>query len=75
MPIPFLGYLRQEHLPPRSRKIMLGMEFAFLLMAVVATVLTFLPGKSSFLTLVPFLRVVILLALAVSMFLIILARG
>ena len=75
LPIPFLGYLRQEHLPPRSKKLLLGIELAFALLAAAATVLTLLPGGYSYLNLTNFLRILILLALVVSMAVIYMARG
>lgn len=75
LPIPFLGYLREEHLPPRSKKILLGMEIAFALLAVIALVVTLVPGGWTYLTLVSYQRIVMLVALGGAMLIIFLARG
>ena len=75
MPIPFLGYLRQEYLPQRGKAVLLGMELLFILMAAAAAVLTLLPGSYSYLNLVFYLRILILLALCVCLYIILRARG
>lgn len=75
LPIPFLGYLRQEHLPPRSRKILLGLELAFVLLAAAAAIVTVLPGKASYLSFVSILRMLMLLSIVVAILVIFLARG
>lgn len=75
LPIPFLGYLRQEHISPISKKILLGFEIAFTVFAAGTLVATLIPGGIDYLTLVGYLRILILIALASAMVLIFLAKN
>ncbi|MBO4383990.1 MAG: diguanylate cyclase [Clostridia bacterium] len=75
LPLPFLGYLRQEHLPDVSKKILLGFEIAFAAFAVFSLAATLIPGGIDYLTLVSYLRILILVALAAAMVIIFLAKN
>ena len=70
VPIPFLGYIRREKLPAYAKKILLGMEILFSVIFVVMTVLYFSPSSITYMTFMNPLRMLLIAALLISIFLV-----
>ena len=70
VPIPFLGYIRREKLQPFAKKILLGMEILFAAIFIVMTCLYFSPSSITYITFMNPLRMLLIAALLITIFLV-----